>query len=136
MDLAQRFALSAHNKFNQTESMRFALEHQNPPISGWLRQGSGFPEQTDSLLGVTNPKLLLWSLKVAEDGAEKGIVTRFWNLSDQPEEYQVQLKSAMRGAWTTTHTERDLAALPVLGNGVNAKAAAHQIQTLRLEPRP
>jgi len=82
----QRFALSAHEKFDAVESMRFSLEHQNPPVTGWLRAGKAFPAQSDSLLSVSNPKVLLWSVKEAEDGAAKGIVTRFWNLSGSAED--------------------------------------------------
>ncbi|MBC7926736.1 MAG: glycoside hydrolase [Bryobacteraceae bacterium] len=132
----QRFALSSHAKFRAADSMRFSLEHQNPPITGWVRNGKAFPAKTDSLLSVNNPNLLLWSLKVAEDGPAKGLVTRFWNLSGQAEDYQVKLKSPIRSAWKATHTERDLSALPVVAGSVAVNAAAQQIQTLRIEPRP
>ncbi len=129
----QRFALSAHDKFSSANSMRFALEHQNPPISGWLRPGKHFPAKTDSLLSVNNPNLLLWSLKVPEDGAASGLITRFWNMSPKAEDYQVKTKSGVTQAWTTTHTERDLAPVPAASGQANAKAAPHQIQTLRLQ---
>ncbi|MBC7926711.1 MAG: hypothetical protein H7039_13735 [Bryobacteraceae bacterium] len=129
----QRFALSSHQKFNQTESMRFSLEHQNPPITGWLRAGNAFPAKTDSLLTVSSPNVLLWGLKTPEDGGSEGLIARVWTFSDKPEEYQLKMKSPITGAWSATHTERDLVAIPVAGNTLAVKAAEHQIQTIRLK---
>jgi alpha-mannosidase len=133
----QRFALKPHEKYSETESMKFALEHQNPPIADWVRPGGGgLPSKTDSLLSSDNPAVLLWGVKVHEDGPEKGLVTRFWNTSAQPQTYRVQLKPGVSAAFKATHTERDLGPIEAGAAGAVAQAAAHQIQTLRLEPRP
>ncbi len=132
----QRFALTAHDKYSETESMRFSLEHQNPPITDWLRSGTTYPAVTDSLFRNDNPALLLWSLKVHEDGAAKGLTARFWNTTATPQAYRVNLTPGVTAAWQTTHTERDLQPLPVDPSGVAVKAAPHQVQTLRIEPKP
>jgi alpha-mannosidase len=131
----QRFALNSHEKYSATESMKFALEHQNPPVAEWVRSGEGYPATTFSLLSSDNPAVLLWSLKVHEDGAEKGLVTRFWNTSSQPQTYRVQVKPGVSRAFKATHTERDLAPIESGAAGAVAQAAQHQIQTLRLELR-
>jgi len=130
----QRFALTSHEKFEAVESMRFSLEHQNPPVTGWLRSGTAFPANSDSMLSVSNPKVLLWSLKQAEDGQEKGLIARFWNLSGVAEDYTVGLKAGIAKGWTTTHTERDLSKLAPANGRLSVKAKQHQVQTLRLEP--
>ena len=85
----QRFALQTHTGYNATSAMKFALEHQNPPVTGWLRPGGALPEASYSLLSISNPDVLLWSLKPAEDGPAKGLVTRVWNLSQRPQEYSL-----------------------------------------------
>jgi alpha-mannosidase len=66
----QRFALSAHESFSARESMMTALEHQNPPVTGWLGSGKAFSGRSDSLAGIDNPNVLLWGIKQAEDGVE------------------------------------------------------------------
>ena len=85
----QRFALQTHAAYDEAAAMRFALAHQNPlvaaPVTG---QQPHYPETTYSLLKISDPRVLLWSLKPAEDGIESaGIALRVWNLADAPAEF-------------------------------------------------
>lgn len=131
----QRFALQTHSGFHATKAMKFSLEHQNPPVTGWLRAGGGaLPETSYSLLSISNPDVLLWALKPAEDGPDKGLVTRVWNLSAQPQEYSLILSTGVASATRTTHIETDLAPLPVEGGQVGVRLEGSQMQTMRLTP--
>jgi alpha-mannosidase len=40
----QRFALQTHGTFDSASAMRFALEHQNPFVTGEVTDGSAYPE--------------------------------------------------------------------------------------------
>jgi alpha-mannosidase len=130
----QRFALRTHGLFDATSAMRFALEHQNPPITGWLHGEGDAPETSFSLLTTSNPRVLLWALKPADDDAAAGLIARFWNLSDTPQDYSISLAGGIAKAAHATHIETDLAAIPVESGQVTSRAAAHQIQTLRVVP--
>jgi alpha-mannosidase len=79
----QRFALRPHDGYSPVSAMKFALEHQNPLVTGRVDGGDVYPEQTYSLLSVDNPSVLLWALKPADDGLEAGLVARIWNVSDE-----------------------------------------------------
>ncbi len=132
----QRFALTTHSGYSAPQAMRFALEHQNPPITGWLREGGTYAQSEYSMLSSTNPNVLLWALKPAEDGALGNLIARFWNLSSTQEEYSVSLKQKIVNATAATHVETDRAPLEVKNGAVSMRAAKSQIQTIRLEPGP
>jgi len=128
----QRFALETHTGFNATHAMKFALEHQNPPVTDWIRTGGSLPEKTYSLLTISNPDILLWAFKPAEDGLGKGLVSRVWNLTAKPQEYSLALATGITSAIKTTHLETDLDPLPVRNNAVTVRLEPSQIQTMRL----
>jgi alpha-mannosidase len=75
----QRFALQTHAAYNQTNAMKFALEHQTPFVAKVVVGGTAYSDKTFSLLKTSTPKVMLTALKVAEDGMSRGIVARFWN---------------------------------------------------------
>lgn len=129
----QRFALSTHGAFDQTTAMKFALEHQNPLVTGMI-EGTGaqtrsYPASTFSFLTITNPNVLLWSLKPAEDGINRGIVARVWNQSNSPANYQLSLAQPITSADRTTHIETTIAPATVTSGVLNASINQQQIQT-------
>lgn len=128
----QRFGLRTHTGFSATEAMKFSLEHQNPPVTGWVHGGGPYPEQSYSLLSVSQPDVLLWALKPADDGVDKGLITRVWNLSSSPQNYTVSLTPGITAAAKATHLETDIEPLPVTSGAVTVRAERTQIQTLRL----
>lgn len=130
----QRFALRTHVRYDAAQAMRFALEHQNPPVTSWVRGGHDYPEQSYSLLSISDPNVLLWALKPADDGVDKGLITRVWNVSASPHEYSITLSPGIRQAIRTTHIETDLAPLSVKDSTVQLRAERSQIQTLRIIP--
>lgn len=132
----QRFSLRTHTSYNGTLAMKFALEHQNPPVTGWIRSGGrDYPEQSYSLLTISNPDVLLWALKPADDGINKGLVARTWNISTSPQDFAINLQPGISEAMSATHIETDIAALPVTSRAVQAHAERSQIQTMRLVPQ-
>ena len=130
----QRFALQTHGGYDAAAAMKFALEHQNPPVTAWLRGGEAYPETTYSLLDVSNPGVLLWALKPADDGPGKGLVARVWNLASGAQEYSLSLATGIASAARATHIETDIETIPVAAGRVTNRIAASQIQTVRLVP--
>ena len=128
----QRFALQTHDAFDPPTAMRFALEHQNPLTTGAVTGGSGYPEAQYSLLAVSNPNVLLWAVKPAEEGIGQGIIARVWNLAASPANFALTPTPTIAQAAQTTHIETDLQTLPVANNAVSASAAASQLLTFRL----
>jgi alpha-mannosidase len=131
----QRFALRTHGGFDPVDAMKFALEHQNPPAAGWLRNGAAaYPEKTYSMLTVSNPNVLVWSWKPAEDGVDGAMIARVWNLSPKPQDYSLTLTGGLAAAKRVTHIETDLEPVPVTAGRVDTQARASQMQTFRLTP--
>ena len=129
----QRFALQTHNAFSQTAAMKFALEHQNPLttglVDGFDAQNRPYPANNYSFATVSDPNVLLWTLKPAEDGISRGIVARVWNQSNAPTRYSLTLARAISAAEKTTHIETFIANANVSGGRLNADINQQQIQT-------
>jgi len=139
----QRFALRAHGGYDQVGAMKFALEHQNPLVSGEVLFDKEIPLKTPlpeiqfSLISVSNPNTLLWALKPAEEGIEHGVVARLWNLSNTPEQAKLTLTPGVASAQRTTHIETPLESLAVGPDGsVQASFARQQLQTYKLKLAP
>jgi alpha-mannosidase len=133
----QRFALNVHGAYDVTSAMRFAMEHQNPLTTALVSgpAASPYPPASYSLLSISNPNVLLWALKPAEEGISKGIIARVWN---QGAAGSVSVgvpgrKGGVLSAMQSTHIETDLKTLPVSGGLVTAAINQRQIVTLRLK---
>ncbi len=129
----QRFALRTHDAYDPMSAMRFSLEHQNPLVTGIVAGGSGYPGTSYSLLTISDPNVLLWALKPSEEGMERGIIARVWNVASVPKEFSLSFAdSSVNAAMHTSHIETDISAV-ALANGVLASSAAtQQIKTYRL----
>jgi alpha-mannosidase len=103
-------------------------------VTGWIRVGGTYPEQSYSLLSISNPNVLLWALKPADDGVAKGLITRVWNLSPESQSYSLSLAPGIAEAARATHIETDIERLPANGGKVEMRAERSQIQTLRIVP--
>jgi alpha-mannosidase len=133
----QRFSLRPHRGYDAVAAMKFALEHQNPPVTGRVTGGdqAAYPETSYSLLTVDDPGVLLWALKPAEDGIAQGLIARLWNLSGRAAGTRIRLAPGTATARVTTHVETDLDPVAVHADGsIDARFAPHQIQTYRLTP--
>jgi len=134
----QRFALRPHTAYDPVAAMKFALEHQNPFVTGALigKDTGPFPADSFSLLTVDNPAVLLWALKPAEEGIARGVIARFWNLNDTPVMANISLAPGLSSVARTTHIETDLEPVPLTPVGaLPATFARQQLQTYRLFPK-
>jgi alpha-mannosidase len=131
----QRFALRGDGRFDTVAAMKFALEHQNPLVTGLVTGGNTLPEKSFSWLTLSNSNVLLWALKPAEEGISQGLIARFWNLSPEPQRFSLSLATGIKNAKQTTHIETDLADAPLVGGILSASASASQFLTFRLFPQ-
>jgi alpha-mannosidase len=135
----QRFALTTRDVYDPAAAMRFALEHQNSLIAAAVSADpSGapavYPDSSYSFVQLSNPSVLLWALKPAEEGIDKGIIVRIWNLTDHAAECVVDLDRGLREVWRVTHIETNLKKVDLQGSGLTAKLSSQQLQTYRLFP--
>jgi alpha-mannosidase len=130
----QRFALQAYAHYDAASSMRFALEAQNPLVTGVVTGGAEYPERSFSLLSSSDADVMLWALKPAEDGIEKGVIARFWNLAGHEGSVSVDLQGGLSAAESGTHLETDFVKARVDAGELRAKIAPWQIKTFRLLP--
>jgi alpha-mannosidase len=134
----QRFALRTHSAYNQADAMRFALEHQNPLLAGGIVGGDAYPENSFSLLTLSDPDVLLWSLKPAEEGIGLGMIARVWNQKSAAVTLTVAMPSdAVAGARRLTHLETNLdeADTQITGEVLTAPLAPQQIGTFLIKPQ-
>jgi alpha-mannosidase len=131
----QRFALQTHGPYDQVAAMKFSLEHQNPLVTGAVTGGEAYPETTFTLLSISNPNVLLWALKPAEDGIAQGIVARVWNMSDAPAAFSLTLENdSIVHADELTHIETPLQATTVNNGVLSAALTRQQMKTYALRP--
>ena len=129
----QRFALMTHGAYDQATAMRFALEHQNPLVTGQVTGGTSYPATSLSLVNIANPNVLLWALKPHDDGIAQGVVTRVWNLASSPASLALTLPpNPILSAMSVTHIETPLSGLPVVNNTLSDMLAAQQLKTYAL----
>jgi alpha-mannosidase len=129
----QRFSLQPHGAFNQTSAMKFSLEHQNPFVTGMIEglgtQTRQYPANNFSFVTISDPNVLLWALKPAEDGISRGIVARVWNQGNSAVNYSLGLSRAITSAERLTHIETAIDPATVSGGQLNASINQQQIQT-------
>jgi alpha-mannosidase len=132
--LRQRFALRSRAAYDEAAAMRFSLEHQNPLVTGMVSGGSAFPETSYSFLAISDPDVLLWSLKPAEEGIGEGVVARVWNLTAAPRSFALTLSEPIAQATAITHIETDRGPAIVSAGALTATAAQEQLLSFRIFP--
>jgi len=137
----QRFALRTGSAFDQTEAMRFSLEHQNPLVTGTVEGRDGrdgaFPEDEFSLLDVSDANVLLWALKPAEDGISKaGLVARFWNMGAESSQFDVHFKNCriMEGK-EITHVETPIREAVVSEHRLKGSLSPFQLKSFSIKAK-
>lgn len=128
-----RFALRPHGGYDATAAMRFALEHQNGLVAGRVRGRTGAPAPAGrfSFLSISDPSVLLWALKPAEDGG-RDVVARVWNQSGVPRPFTLQPAFAVASAARTTHLETTLGPATVAGGALTETVGPFAMATYRL----
>ncbi len=132
----QRFALQTHGAFNQTSAMKFSLEHQNPLVTHQvIGTDPSYNEKNYSFLTISDPDVLLWALKPAEDGISQGVIARVWNQANAARNYTLSLAPSIVSGKRTTHIETDIADASIINGNLSASLTGNQIQTHRLKFR-
>jgi alpha-mannosidase len=129
----QRFALQSYGAFSFVGAMKFALEHQNPLVTGVVPGGNAYPEKSYSFLTISNPNVLLWALKPADDGIVQGIIARVWNLSASPASFSLSASIPISGAKHTTHIETPLEDATVANGTLADSLKAEELKTFSLK---
>ncbi|RUT67994.1 glycoside hydrolase [Flavobacterium cupreum] len=132
-DFLYHFAISSQQgNFDAAKSMKFALEHQNPLVTGTITGvNDDFHSKSFSLLNVNNPNVLLWSIKPSEEGIENGIITRFWNFSGKEVTPEVHFSTSLRSAFQTSHIETNEKEIKLGKNSIQFKLKPFQMATFR-----
>lgn len=132
----QRFALRTHDAYDPVAAMRVALEHQNPLVCGMVTGTTPrLPGDSFAAVSVSNPAVLLWALKPAEEGIGQGLIARLWNVDDAAQAATIQIAPRKIGsAQRTTHLETDESVEAVAPAGLAGAFARQQLRTFRLRP--
>ena len=132
----QRFALRPHGGYDQAAAMKFALEHQNPLVTGAVTglPNSPYPATHSSLLRLSNPNTLLWALKVHDDGVAQGLVARVWNQAKTTSTVRLTLSPGIATARRVTHIETPLEPLPVSSGALELTIPAQRMESFALKP--
>ncbi len=130
------FAITSHQMdFDPVVPMKFSLEHQNPLITGKVSGDESASNQLQySLLTVSDPNVLLWSIKPSEEGIENGIIARFWNFKNEPVRPLIKLNTPIKKAWQTSHIETNQKELKPEDDNISVSFNKNQINTYRFLP--
>jgi alpha-mannosidase len=77
---------------------------------------------------------MLWALKPHEDGIEHGIITRFWNVSPESQDFSLKLANGIAKAFKSTHIETEPLAAEVISKELPVKARSWQMLTYVVQP--
>ncbi len=122
-----------NNGFNAAASMKFALEHQNPLVTGKVTGTSGGYYGTRySLFSVSAPDILVWTVKPAEEGITSGIILRLWNLDDHDSECDLSASTPIIRCYRDTHIEVDKENIDPSGGKLKVKIGHNRIETFRI----
>ncbi|MEO8082994.1 MAG: glycoside hydrolase [Ardenticatenales bacterium] len=130
-----RFSITTQDRFDAAAAMRFALEATNPlhaaRVSG---THGGRPADRWGLLSVSDPDVVLWSVKPAEDAAPGRLSVRLWNLAGRDATPTVRLRPpyALHEAVRTTHIETPIAPEGLRDGGLPAELREAEIGTWQL----
>ncbi|MBL9121115.1 MAG: glycoside hydrolase [Phycisphaerae bacterium] len=130
----QRFALATSASYTAPSAMRVALAQQNPLVAVAATGGptAPLPATIHSLLAVSNPDVLVWAVKPAEEGIGSGVIVRSWNLSDSPTTANITaLGFDVAGVRRTSHVETDEGEEEPLGDVLPVSFASQQLRTFR-----
>ena len=105
-------------------------------IDGTGTQTRPYPANSFSFVQISDPNVLLWTLKPAEDGISRGIVARVWNQGNSPANYTMGLSQPILTAERLTHIETTIGPATVTSGQLNASINQQQIQTHLLKITP
>ena len=127
------FALKPHTGiFNATNAMKFSMEHQNPLVAGKITGTSKDYDTQFSMFTVSNPNVLVWTVKPAEEGIDKGIILRVWNMDNKDIDCTITSGLKIESARQTTHVETDIEAIAPVSGVLQTNIGHNRIETFRV----
>ncbi len=130
----QRFALRTHGTFDAAAAMRFALEHQNPLVTGEVTGGTSFPDKSYSYIGIDQAGVAAWAVKPAEDTSENRTIVRLWNLTGVPLSVTVGFNDfAVLDAKRVSHIETPIETAAAQGSSITATVPGNRILTFSVK---
>jgi alpha-mannosidase len=127
------FAFKPHTgSFNSAASMRFALQHQSPLLAYKIAGGTAYSSKQFSLFTLSNPEVMVWSVKPAEEGIQNGIVLRAWNFYNIDLPLTLSSTAPIAKAFSITHIETGDKQLPVKNGKLTTVTGHNRLHTFRL----
>lgn len=127
------FALKPYaDEHNATASMRFSLEHQNPLVAGIITGKSKEYDNRYSLFQVSDPNVLIWSVKPAEEGIDKGVIVRVWNMDSKDADCSISSELKVESAMQTTHVETDMETIAPISGVLKTNIGHNRVETFRV----
>ena len=126
-------ALKPHTGgFKPDEAMWFSLQHQNPLIAHSVQGGTGYDGNQFSLFSFSDKAAMLWALKPAEEGIDKGIIMRIWNVADVNRPVTISGNSLIGKGFRTTHIETDDQPIALKKGTLSTVLGHNRLHTFRL----
>ena len=139
----QRFAI--HHVSDRVEAMKRALEHQNPiavvPGTASVVASAGVNSTPGnirshgdefSLFRLESDSCQIWAVKVAEEGAQQGMIVRIWNLSDVDSPYRLFCSRPIESCFECSHIETNRGKMSHGDTVIDEKLPGHAMRTLRV----
>lgn len=130
----QSFSIRTYVAFDAAAEMKFALEHQNRLVTGRVTGGSAvYSPREFSCVSITDPNVLLWALKPAEEGYdERGIIARVWNFGDSTSGGDINFHGQIIEAHEVSHVETDIRPNSYSGSSLKADVPSKAMSTYRV----
>ncbi|MEO7765794.1 MAG: hypothetical protein ABIS01_00155, partial [Ferruginibacter sp.] len=107
-------------------------QHQNPLVAAKVSCGNGYDGRQFSLIAVSDPGVLAWAVKPAEEGIDNGIILRLWNFADSNKPVSISSGINFKKGFSTTHIETGDKPLAITGGKLLTTMGHNRMQTFRL----
>jgi alpha-mannosidase len=74
----------------------------------------------------------VWTVKPAEEGIDKGVIVRVWNIDNEDSDCSFTSEMKITGAYKTTHIETDGVEIVPVDGELNTRIGHNKIETFRL----
>jgi alpha-mannosidase len=127
------FALKPNrNGHDPSTAMKFSLEHQNPLVAGKISGRSASYGSHFSLLTISDPDVLVWSVKPSEEGIGAGVILRIWNMSNKESNCTISFVNKIIKCYETSHIETNISEMAHGSEKLNLELGHNRIHTFRI----
>jgi alpha-mannosidase len=127
------FALKpTSNDHSATQSMRFSLEHQNPLVAGKVSGSKESYGNEFSMFTISDPNVLVWSVKPAEEGIDQGIILRVWNTNNKDVDCTISAERPIDSVQQITHIETNIEPITPVSGTLKTSIGHNRMETFRI----